>query len=195
MNQPEPLNEIAKSIWLDAQRAVEMLSFFQVGNEPAVATRIGNTGITSAAVLVRSAILESFCMALGRLSDPGGSDKRSIERAAEVMRASAPPTGPSERVEAWADFLAKATEIKASPAVGKLKTMRKYVIAHTIPKEFHPEHRPLFDEAFVAADLILSAAFLLGVATGIATVSRSALDQVWREHATAYFQQLTQISG
>jgi hypothetical protein len=187
----EELIAVSKSLRTNAERAVALRSFFDLGQEPA---SIASVQVLSsdAAVLVRGAILEGAALAISRMLDPGGSDKHTLEKAYDLL--SVP--GVRERFEgegsrlAFDRYRALVEQLRDMDARKKIKAMRDYAMAHMIPGKFKPEDRPQFDDLWRVYQIAIGAVEELGVATKTVGVAMRAVSETWNMRNRFYWNQL-----
>jgi hypothetical protein len=134
----EFLTAIDRSLRVDAERAIALMIFFQFGNEMKTVEAVRGSEIARGAILVRSAGLESLILALPRMCDPGGSEKHSIFRASEVLSQSDvwehfAQNGDEDSLKL---FMSKAAELRSEATLTRIKNLRDYRIAHSIPQKF-----------------------------------------------------------
>lgn len=176
---------------MDAERAVALRSFFEIGQEAAsvAAVRVfsGDT-----AVLVRGAVLEAIALAVSRMLDRGGSDKHTLEKAQEL--ASVPNVTEAFTTEScrngFDQFAAMVARLKSLEIRDKIRAMRDFAIAHKIPSKFKPTDRPQMDDLWTVYQLSIDAVEVLGIATGTVSVSMKNVAEVWDARNRFYWNQL-----
>lgn len=187
------LIEVSKDLRLDAERAIALRSFFNIGQEPASIAAVGAFHGGHTAVLVRGAVLESIVLAVSRMCDPGGSDKHTIAKARELTEtpgATGVFTGQTSQL-AFTSFLSCAAELESLDAGKKLRAMRNYVLAHKIPLKFQPSERPLFEDLWAVFDVAVEAVGHLGIATQTVAVDMANVAEVWDARNRFYWNKLT----
>jgi len=186
------LIEVSKTLRLDAERAIALRSFFNIGQEPTSIAAVNAFGGADAAELLRGAVLESIVLAVLRMCDPGGSDKHTISRARELAEAPGVTETFSgqDSEQAFVRFAKSATELESLDAHKKLRAMRNYAVAHKIPTKFQPSGRPLFEDLWKVLELAVEAVGHLGVATQTVGVSMGNVAEVWDARNRFYSNKL-----
>lgn len=195
MSEPtDPIEElisVSKSLRLDAERAVALRSFFEIGQEAPSTTAV-RVFSGDAAVLLRGAVLEAIALAVSRMLDRGGSDKHTLEKAQEL--ASIPKVIEAFTTErcrdAFDQFAIIVGKLKSLEIRNKIRAMRDFAIAHKIPGKFKPADRPQMDDLWMVHQLSIDAVEALGIATDTVSVSMKNVAEVWDARNRFYWNQL-----
>lgn len=179
----------AQELRAQGVRAVALQTHLKVGNEQASVDALSTTEEGHTATLIRGAVMESLVLAIQRMSDPGGSDKMTLAKVAELVQK--PATRPDiDTLSSAADvdaFLSAVAALGASDALKRLRAVRNYRVAHLIPSK---NAQAFYDDLSAGLQVVLDAAYLLAVCTGIASVSFDADRQVWEERTRTYWRRL-----
>jgi hypothetical protein len=187
------LRAIDKSLRVDAERAIALMIFFQFGNETETVESVRGSAIARGAILVRSACLESLVLTLSRMCDPGGSEKHSILRASEILSQSEvwehfTQNGDGGSLEL---FMSRVAELRSEATLTRVKHLRDYRIAHSIPQKFELVDKLKYDDVGPVFDLTVSSVFALNKGVGSVDVTFDAVAEVWKKHNRAYWEKLT----
>jgi len=188
----EKLREVSKDLRLDAERAIALRSFFNIGQESASIAAIGAFHGGHAAVLIRGAVLESIVLAVSRMCDPGRSDKHTIAKARELAERPGVIGVFNAQISqlAFTSFVNCAAGLESLDAGKKLRAMRNYVVAHKIPLKFQPSERPLFEDLWAVFDVAVEAVGHLGIATQTVSVDMANVAEVWDARNRFYWNKL-----
>lgn len=184
--------EIAKHLRSEAERMVALKQFFDSGDTEAAAEALGAFEEGTVATLIRGAAIEAAAMACAKACDAAAPARYTIPTATALLTDVATFEAVTARGDrqALSDFVRLAGEIAAGYSHGRLRDLRNYRLAHSIPGELARLDPAKLLHLWNALDDVLRTIYHLGAGTGIITVSFDAVASVWDNRCRAYWRRL-----
>ena len=187
-NSADRIRRIAATCYQESDEAVAIIEFLEAGNTRASEISVCGRHIP---VLLRKAMMQRLLMSVMRMHDKPGADRETLRRAFELLAdhavyASVAEKGDGARLEA---AVARWGLLTCDPALGALRNVRDFDLAHTIPSKAG-EQRPLVMEFLSVARETIRLAEDLAAGCGVCSVSLNTAREIWARRAADYWERL-----
>lgn len=191
MTNTNTVQEMAKTVRSNCQRAVMCQTFAEAGNTPqAVAAFKSDQGAVPN--LVRGTMLEAAVFAINRMFDPGKPQRHCLHSVFRLLDHQkildqVVANGDLAEIQKAKEFWSR---LKDDRRLVGLRALRDFHAAHSIPNAFTDEQRPAFNELFGVLDDTIPLVDSLCAGSGITTVSLRTDAEIWRGRANEYWERL-----
>jgi hypothetical protein len=181
------VRNIAKLCYLACDEAVAIIEFLEPGNAAELEAAF-ERGSGHLPILVRKAMMQRLLMAIMRMYDQPGSDRETLPRAFELLGApnvyqTICSGGDKLQLDAAIELW---TVMQNDPELTKMRTVRNFELAHTIPSKAG-KARPQTMNFLRVTQHTITLAEKLAAGTGITCVSLDHAKGTWAQRATAYW--------
>ena len=184
------VRKIATLCYRDCDEAVAIIEYLEAGNShDAEAAFLDGHGHLP--LLIRKAMMQRLLMSIMRMYDKRHIDRETLPRAFELLNnpivyRAVCAQGIGLRLDA---AIARWKVMQIDPVLTKMRAVRDYELAHTIPSKAG-EARPRTMDFFCIARQTIALIEELAAGSGVVSVSFEHARGIWAQRAEAYWARL-----